>query len=130
MIKNLSRILTLAAAAVLLGGCFSDDVTPQNTAIAGAWSVVCQPVNEDCSNFDITFAASGDIADCNLDGNRGAQRVLGEIIEGVLYFRMGVGRVWQFEGKLDGGGRTATGIMTNFDLDGSQKSTPAVVSRL
>lgn len=129
--RNLFRSLTLVAAgaALLLGGCFSDDVTPQDTAIAGAWKVTCQPVNEDCSNFLIRFDSAGDITDSDLDGHRGAQRGTGEIVDGILYFRMGVGTVHEFRGTLDGGGRSASGIMKNFDADGSQKSTPAIVAR-
>lgn len=128
---NLLRSLALAVAgaALLLAGCFRDDVTPQNTAIAGAWKVVCQPVNDDCSHFTIKFDSGGDIIDSDLDGHRGAQRGTGEITEGTLYFRMGVGTVWEFRGKLDGGGRSASGTMMNFDADGEQKATPAVVSR-
>lgn len=129
--RNLFRSLSLVAAgaAMLLGGCFSDDVTPQDTAIAGAWKVTCQPVNEDCSDFMIRFDSAGDITDSDLDGHRGAQRGTGEIVDGILYFRMGVGTVHEFRGKLDGGGRAASGIMKNFDADGAQKSTPATVAR-
>ena len=89
----------------------------------------CQPVNEDCSNFLIRFDSAGDITDSDLDGHRGAQRGTGEIVDGILYFRMGVGTVHEFRGTLDGGGRSASGIMKNFDADGSQKSTPAIVAR-
>lgn len=128
---NLLRSLALAVAgaALLLAGCLSDDVTPQNTAIAGAWKVVCQPANDDCSHFTIKFDSGGDIIDSDLDGHRGAQRGTGEITDGTLYFRMGVGTVWEYRGKLDGGGRSASGTMRNFDADGEQKATPAVVSR-
>ena len=130
--RNLIRSLTLVAAgaASLLGGCFSDDVTPQDTAIAGAWAVTCQPVNEDCSNFVIRFDSFGDITDSDLDGHRGAQRGTGEIVEGTLYFRMGVGTVHEFRGRLDGGGRAASGTLKNYDADGAQKTTPAVATRL
>lgn len=121
--------LVVAGSALILAGCFGDDVTPQNTAIAGAWKVNCQPANDDCSNFTIKFDSSGDITDSDLDGHRGAQRGTGEIADGTLYFRMGVGTVWEFRGKLDGGGRAASGTMKNFDADGDQKATPAVVAR-
>ncbi len=124
-----SLVLAVSWAALLLAGCISDDVTPQNTAIAGSWKVVCAPVNEDCSNFTIKFDSGGDIIDSDLDGHRGAQRGAGEITDGTLYFRMGVGTVWEFRGKLDGGGRSASGTMMNFDADGEQKATPALVSR-
>lgn len=126
--SSLLRTLAAACAGVLIGGC-GDDVTPQNTAIASTWSVACHPVNEDCPDFQITFGASGDITDFDLDGHRGAQRGTGEIVDGTLYFKVGVGTLYEFAGKLDGGGRTASGIMTNLDYDGHQKSTPAVVSR-
>ena len=107
---NLFRSLALAVTgAVFLAGCLDNDVTPRNTAIAGAWKVVCQPVNEDCSQFTIKFDDSGDIIDSDLDGHRGAQRGTGEITDATLYFRMGVGTVWEFRGKLDGGGRSASG---------------------
>ena len=129
--RNLMRILSLAlaGAAVVLGGCLSDDVTPQNTAIAGGWSVVCQPVNEDCTNFAIRFDEAGDITNVNMDGHQGAQRGTGEIVDGVLFFRMGVGTVYEFRGKLDGGGRSVSGTMRNFDADGTQRSTSAVATR-
>ena len=127
---NLKRGLAVvvASAGLLIGGC-GDDVTPQNTAIAGKWQVACQPVNEDCPNFAISFAADGDITDFVLDGSKGAQRGTGEIVDATLYFKVGVGTVYRFSGKLDGGGRSASGTMTNYDYDGQQKSTPAVVSR-
>lgn len=129
--RNLMRSLALALAgtAVLLGGCFGDDVTPQNTAIAGSWNVVCQPVNEDCTNFAIRFDEAGDIADVDIDGHKGAQRGTGQVVDGVLFFRMGVGTVYEFRGKLDGGGRAATGTMKNFDADGTQRSTSATATR-
>ena len=77
----------------------------------------------------ISFDASGDISDFDLDGHRGPQRGTGEIVEGSLFFKVGVGTVYEFSGKLDGGGRSASGTMTNYDYDGQQKSTPAVVKR-
>ena len=124
-----SLALALAGTAVLLGGCFSDDVTPQNTAIAGTWNVVCQPVNEDCTNFAIRFDDAGDITDVDMDGHKGAQRGTGEVVEGVLFVRLGVGTVYEFRGKLDGGGRSASGTMKNFDADGTQRSTNATAAR-
>lgn len=120
--------VVVACAGLVIGGC-NDDVTPQNTAIAGNWQVACQPVNEDCPNFAISFAANGDITEVDLDGHRGPQRGTGEIVDATLFIRIGVGTVYQFKGKLDGGGRSASGTMTNNDHDGTQKSTPAVVSR-
>ena len=132
MIKRISMqalALALAGTAVLLGGCFGDDVTPQNTAIAGAWNVACQPVNDDCTNFTIRFDDAGDITDVDMDRHKGAQRGTGEVVEGVLYFRMGVGTVYEFRGKLDGGGRSASGTMRNFDADGTQRSTSATATR-
>ncbi|MFO1323993.1 MAG: hypothetical protein U1F15_07990 [Burkholderiales bacterium] len=122
-------IVVVACAGLLVGGCFGDDVTPQNTAVAGKWQVACHPVNEDCPDFAITFAADGDIADFDLDGHKGPQRGTGEIVDAVLYFNVGVGNLYAFSGKLDGGGRSASGTMTNYDYDGNQKTTPAVVSR-
>lgn len=129
--RNLLRSLTVALAgtAILLGGCLSDDVTPQNTVIAGGWNVACAPVNEDCTNFSIRFDDAGDILEANIDGHQGAQRGTGEIVDGVLFFRMGVGTVYEFRGKLDGGGRAASGTMKNFDADGTQRSTNAVATR-
>ncbi|MEO8752990.1 MAG: hypothetical protein ABI624_09955 [Casimicrobiaceae bacterium] len=126
----LQRGLAVVSASVLVGiaGC-GDDVTPQNTAIAGRWQVACQPVNEDCPNFGIAFSADGDITDVDLDGHKGPQRGTGEIVDATLIFKLGFGGVYAFSGKLDGGGRSASGTMTNFDYDGKQKSTPAVVSR-
>lgn len=128
---TLARVLALATAcaALVVGGCFSDDVTPQNTAIAGKWQVACHPVNEDCPDFGISFAANGDITDFDLDGHKGPRRGTGEIVDGSLFFRVGTGNVYEFRGKLDGGGRAASGTMTNYDYDGEQKTTPAVVSR-
>jgi hypothetical protein len=120
--------VVVACAVLCIGGC-GDDVTPQNTAIAGQWQVACQPVNEDCPNFGISFSADGDITDVDLDGHKGPQRGTGEIVDATLIFKLGFGGVYAFSGKLDGGGRSASGIMTNFDYDGQQKSTPAVVSR-
>ena len=127
----LMRVLGAATACVglIVGGCWGEDVTPQNTAIAGKWSVACHPVNDDCPDFSITFAASGDISDFDLDGHRGPQRGTGEIVDGSLFFKVGVGAVYVFSGKLDGGGRSANGTMTNYDYDGQQKTTPAVVNR-
>ena len=127
----LSRVLAIvvAGAGLLIGGCFGHDVRPQNTAIAGKWKVACQPVNEDCPDFQISFDADGDISDFDLDGHRGPQRGTGEIVDAMLFFKVGVGTVYAFSGKLDGGGRTASGTVTNYDYDGHQKTTPAVVSR-
>ena len=129
--NQLLRVLGVAGACagMLLGGCYGEDVTPQNTAIAGKWAVVCQPVNDDCPNFDITFSADGDISDFDLDGHKGPQRGTGEIVDATLFFKVGVGDVYDFSGKLDGGGRSATGTVTNFDYDGHQKSTTAVATR-
>jgi hypothetical protein len=126
---NRIRALVVAGAAVLAAGCFGDDVTPQNTAIAGTWNVVCMPVNEDCPNFAIGFSANGDITELDIDGNDGAQRGTGEIRDGVLSFRIGRGPAYVFNGKLDGGGRSASGALTNFDFDGEQKTTAAVATR-
>jgi hypothetical protein len=129
--RKLLRVLTVvgAFAGMLLGGCFGDDVTPQNTAIAGKWTVTCQPVNEDCPDFAISFDTEGDITDFDLDGHKGPQRGTGEIVDATLYFRVGVDIGYEFSGKLDGGGRSASGTVTNYDYDGHQKSTPAMVKR-
>lgn len=130
MSRNLLRSLCLAAAGagLLLSGCLSDDDTPEN--IAGTWNVVCQPVNEDCTHFSITFDSAGDITDADVDGHRGAQRGTGEISNGTLRFRLGVGTVHEFTGTLDAARRSASGSMKNHDADGEQRTTPAVVSRL
>jgi hypothetical protein len=127
----LLRVLTIvgASTSLFIAGCFGDDVTPQNTAIAGQWKVACMPVNEDCPDFAIRFDDQGDITDFDLDGHKGPQRGMGEIADATLYFNVGVGTVYEFSGKLDGGGRSASGTMTNYDYDGQQKSTPAVVKR-
>ena len=129
--KILLRALAViaASAALVTAGCFSDDVTPQNVAVAGKWKVSCMPVNDDCPDFTIAFDDLGDITQFDLDGNQGPQRGTGEITNAALHFRVGVGDVYEFSGKLDGGGRSASGSMTNFDYDGAQKTTPAVVSR-
>ena len=129
-IRYLKRVLVgaVAGTVLLVAGC-SDDVTPQNTDIAGMWSVVCMPVNEDCPNFAIGFSANGDITQLDIDGNDGVQRGNGEIVEGVMSFRIGRGPAYVFQGTLDGSGRSATGTVTNFDFDGEQKTTAAVVTR-
>jgi len=129
-IRYLKHVLAsiAAGAAVLVAGC-SDDVTPQNTAIAGMWKVVCMPVNEDCPNFSIGFSPNGDITTFDIDGNDGPQRGMGKITGGVLSFRVGRGPAYVFDGKLDGGGRSASGALTNFDFDGEQKTTAAVATR-
>ncbi len=121
-------VVVVASASLLIGGCFNDD-TPQNTAIAGNWQVACQPVNNDCPNFSISFSADGDITDFVLNGHQGPKRGTGEIVNATLSFRVGVIGTYQFSGKLDGSGGSASGTMTNYDYDGQQKSTPAVVSR-
>jgi hypothetical protein len=129
--SELLRVLGIvgACAGMLLGGCYGEDVTPQNTAIAGKWTVNCQPVNDDCPDFAIAFDAFGDITDFDLDGHLGPQRGTGEIADATLYFSVGVGNVYEFSGKLDGGGRSASGTVTNYDYDGQQKTTAAVVTR-
>jgi hypothetical protein len=129
--SNLLRALSVvvACAGMLVGGCFSDDVTPQNTAIAGKWAVACHPVNEDCPDFAISFDAYGDITDFDLDGHKGPQRGTGEIADAALFFIVGVGTVYEFSGKLDGGGRSASGTVINYDYDGHQKTTAAVATR-
>ncbi len=121
-------VVFVAFTSLLIGGCL-DNGTPQNTAIAGKWQVACQPVNEDCPNFSISFSADGDITDFVLNGHKGPQRGTGEIVDATLFFRVGISATYQFSGKLDGSGGSASGTMTNYDYDGQQKSTPAVVSR-
>jgi hypothetical protein len=128
--RLLHRLGLAAACCVLLGvqGC-GDDVTPMNTKIAGTWQVQCAPVNEDCSNFSISFAADGDIADTNVDGHKGPQRGHGEIVGTDVVFTLGFGKVYEYRGALDGAGNVATGKMTNYDYDGQQKTTPATLTR-
>ena len=119
----------VACLGLVLGGCFGDDVTPQNTSIAGQWKIACQPVNEDCPNFSITFDAEGDITDYDLDGHRGPQRGIGSIVDTKLAFKVGHGNVYEFSGMLNGSGRAASGAVTNFDYDGQQKTTQATATR-
>ena len=128
--RLLHRLAFAAACCALLGvqGC-GDDVTPMNTKIAGSWQVQCAPVNDDCSNFAITFAADGDIADTNIDGNKGPQRGRGEIVGADIVFTLGFGKVYEYRGTLDGAGSVATGKLTNYDYDGQQKTTPATLTR-
>ena len=82
-IRIRSRVLALTAACVALfiAGCYGDDVTPQNTAIAGKWKVACMSVNEDCSDFAIGFDDQGDVTDFDLDGYMGPQRGMGKIVD-------------------------------------------------
>lgn len=132
-LRRLFRPVALAAGlcAILAAAGCNDDVTPvrMNTSVAGAWQVQCQPVNEDCSDFAITFAADGDIADTNIDGHRGPQRGQGAIVGTELTFKLGFGTVYEYRGKLDAAGGEATGKMTNYDHDGEQKTTTATLIR-
>ncbi len=126
---NSLRTLAACALALVLAACVGDDVTPQNTNVAGTWAVTCQPVNEDCPNFSISFDAAGDITNVDIDGHVGAQRGTGTIKDGVLAFKIGFGGVYEFSGMLDGAGRSATGSLTNLDYDGRQRTTQAVATR-
>ena len=59
---------------------------------------------------------------------RVAQRGTGEIVDGVLFFRMGVGTVYEFRGKLDGGGRLQREdlVYSDVDLDDREYELPEV----
>ena len=130
--RVLRHLSLLAGCCVLLAthGC-GDDVTPVrlDTNIAGNWQVTCQPVNEDCSNFSITFAADGDIQETNFDGNSGPNKGFGEIVGAELSFSLGFGNIYRYVGTLDAAGGVATGKLTNYDYDGEQKTTPATLTR-
>jgi len=123
-------VLACCCVGLVTLGC-GDDVTPPapNTSIAGKWQVTCQPVNEDCPNFTVTFDAAGDIAAIDLDGHRGAHKGYGRIADAKLFISIGFGTIYEFKGPLDPPGTSATGTMTNFDYDGEQKTTPATVAR-
>jgi len=132
-IRPLLRRTALGAGLCTLltvAGCM-DDVTPvnMNTNVAGSWQVQCQPVNEDCPNFMITFDSEGDITDTNIDGHRGPQRGRGQITGAEIVFVQGFGITYEYRGTLDAAGNVATGKMTNFDYDGEQKTTPATLTR-
>ena len=128
----LRRLSLVAGCCVLLAmqGC-RDDVTPvrMDTNIAGKWQVTCQPVNEDCHDFSITFAADGDIRDTNFHGHSGPNKGFGEIVGAELSFRLGFATTYRYVGTLDAAGGVATGKLTNFDYDGEQKTTPATLAR-
>ena len=121
-------ILLACCASFVIGGCI-DDVTPQNTNVAGKWQIACQPVNEDCPNFAIAFDADGDITEYDLDGHKGAARGRGSIADGKLLFKVGLETAYEFRGTLNSTGRTAAGSVTNFDYDGEQKTTQATATR-
>lgn len=127
-----SRLLGIVVAccvSLAIGGCFGDDVTPQNTSVAGKWQITCQPVNEDCPDFAISFDVEGDITDFNLDGHKGAARGRGSVVEGKLAFKVGLEAAYDFSGMLNSSGRIAAGSMTNYDYDGMQKTTQAIATR-
>ena len=127
--KNLAVLACYCVGLATLG--CGDDVTPPapNASGAGKWQVTCQPTNEDCPNFTVTFDAAGDIAAIDLHGHRGAHKGFGRIADSKLYINIGFGTIYEFKGALDAPGTTATGTMTNFDYDGEQKTTPATVAR-
>ena len=131
-LRGMRQIALVAGccALVLTQGC-GDDVTPtrMNTSIAGSWQVKCQPANEDCHDFAITFVEGGEVADTTLHGHRGPQRGTGEIVGAQLTFNLGFGTTYRYVGALDAAGNVATGKMTDLDYDGEQKTTPATLTR-
>ena len=121
----LNRNLVLALLATLVGGCIGNDVTPQNTNIAGKWNTACHPVNADCADLSISFDSEGDITEFNLNGQKSPQPGSGSIIDSRLKFRIGHGGAYVFNGELDSAGRSATGAFTNA----REKTTSATLTR-
>jgi len=120
-----NRNLLLALLVACLGGCIGNDVTPQNTNIAGKWNMACHPVSSDCTDFSISFDSDGDITEFDLNGHKGATRGTGSIVDSRLKVSIGHGGFLVFVGVLDSAGRSATGAFTN----GREKSTPATLTR-
>ena len=128
-LRRLVVVASCCAGLVTVSCGGGDSAPPQNTSIAGKWQVTCQPPNEDCPNFILTFDSGGDITEADLHGHRGSQKGFGKIADSKLAFNLGHGNVYEFSGLLNPPGSIATGTLKNFDHDGEQKTTPAIVTR-
>ena len=114
---RVSRMLAQAVCGLAVFVAIGCDPTPappppQNTSVAGKWTVSCTQLDDDCQSFTITFASNGDITDLN---GGGVSQGIGQISQGQMFFY--VNDVFSFTGNLDVVGNVATGTATDLTTD-------------